>query len=133
MSFEDEYAAKRRPKSKNSINAFLPVMGLLLAVALGAVAFVLSGPVHELVMDNMSSFPAGTTAQYVVAGALFVILLMVSGLLYAAFIPKPKQKVTEASLKREKEEVEAERLARKKRQKELQRQAARDRERREGR
>lgn len=122
-------SSRRDDKKKSSLNAFLPAMGFLMIIALGAVSYVLSAPIQEFLIDNViSDFPAEVEGQYAVAGALFLVLLMLTGMIYAAFAPKPQQRVTEKELKKEKEEAEAERRARKKRQQELRKQAARERE-----
>lgn len=128
MSFaEDPYRGRRRKKSP--LSAYLPVLGLFLAVALGAVAYVLSAPVHELLIDNIADFPTETEIQYVVALILFGVLVLFAGLIYAAFAPKPPKTVSEADLKKERIEIDKEKRARKKRKREANRKMAKERER----
>jgi membrane protein implicated in regulation of membrane protease activity len=117
--------------NKSSLNAFLPVIGLLLALALGAVAYVLSGPAHDFLMQNVSGVPDQPEVQYVVAGVLWLLLLLLSGMIYAMFAPKPTKTASEAQLKKEKIEMQKEAVARKKRQQEINRNMAREREARE--
>lgn len=140
MGFEDEYA--RRNRKRNPITPFLPVLGLFMLVALGAVAFVLSDPVHQFIYEEFfqeeeqqnGTLPEDSfnqdEAQYMVGGGLFVILLMVMGLLYAMFAPKPDKTVTERELKKEKMEMQREAELRKRRKQQMNKQKAMDRQRR---
>lgn len=126
MSFaEDEYV--RSKKKKNPLTPFLPVLGLVLAVALGAIAFILSKPAHEFLMKQIETFPQETEVQYVVAGALFIVFLLFAGLIYAIFAPKQEKLVTERELKKEKDYKEKERLAAKKRKRQIQAKMAAER------
>lgn len=127
MSFaEDPY--RGRQKKKSPLSGYLPALGLILAVALAAVSYVLSAPVHDLLIDNIDDFPIEPEIQYVVAVVLFAALVLFAGLLYAAFAPKPPQTVSESELKKERIEYEKERRARKKRKKDANRKMARERE-----
>ncbi len=131
MGFEDEYA--RRGKKRSPLAPFLPILGLLMIVSLGAVAFVLSGPAHDLLIDNIANFPDDQTTQYMVGGAVFVLLTLVAGMLYAIGAPKPyqKQKITENDLRKERAAKATEDARRKKRKKEMNRKAAEERKKRE--
>ncbi|GAB4526421.1 MAG: hypothetical protein OHK0046_43180 [Anaerolineae bacterium] len=120
-----------RRRSKNPINAFLPLMGLLMLIALGAIAFVLSEPLHELLLENVADFPADNSGRLTVGGFIFTLLLMLSAMLYALFAPKPEKTVNEAQLMKERKEAAEEKRRRRQRMQENNRLAARERERRE--
>lgn len=124
MSFEDEYQGRSLEARSTTIRAFLPVMGLVLLVTLGVMAYFLSEPVHELLMDNLQGVPADEEVRYVVAAVMFVVMMMVVGMIYAAFAPKPAKTVTESQLKRERMMVEAEKKARKQRRQQVNRKMA---------
>jgi predicted PurR-regulated permease PerM len=113
MSFEDEYV--RRLEKKNPLNPFLPVLGLFLAAALGAVAYIVSEPLQDLLSRNIANFPAGTEIRYVIAGVLFIILLLFAGMIYALLAPKPTKLISEQQLKKERVQREQDRLAKKRR------------------
>ncbi|NJL57419.1 hypothetical protein HC928_21480 [bacterium] len=115
MSFEDEYQGRSLEARGTSIKAFLPVMGFLLLIVLGVMAYFLSEPVHELLMDNLDGVPADQEVRYLVGAVLFVVMTMVVGMVYAAFAPKPSKTVTESQLKRERMMLDAEKKARRKR------------------
>lgn len=125
MSFEDEYVRKK--KKKDPITAFLPAIGLLLAVAIGAVSYILSDPAHQFLIDNMNDVPADKEVGYVVAVVIFIVLMLFIAMIYAAFAPKPTKLVSERQLQKEKDEMERERLQRKKRQREVQRKLSEER------
>lgn len=131
MSFEDEYVEKKHNQKGTSIAGFLPVLGLVMAVAIGAVAFVLSGPVHELLMENLDNVPADQEVQYVVGGVLFLVMLLFAAMIFAAFAPKPAKTVSEMELKKEKMGKERDRKAAKRRKQQMARQMAAERAKRE--
>lgn len=119
---------RKSSSAKNSpINAFLPVLGFLLIVSLGAVAYLVSGPAHRFLLEQDFGIPANTEVQFVIAGILWLLLMLTSYMLYALFAPKPDKIATERHLKVEKAEKQKEDLARKKRQQELNRKVARER------
>lgn len=128
MSFEDEYVAK--PKKKNALNAFLPLIGLFLIAAAVGVGFVMSGPVagwlrDTVLVDNYDDINENFEVVKLVSGAVVaVIILLFAAMLYAAFAPKPTKLTNERELKREKEAKLAEQIARKKRKQEVNRKMA---------
>jgi len=135
MSFEDEYAGRK--KKKDPLRAFLPVIGLILIVCFAAISWVVHEPLRDALVENISDLPQEneegfTEVGYVAGGSVFVILLMFTSLLYAAFAPKPEKIVSERELLQEKKAREAEAKARKKRKREMQQQMAKDRKNREG-
>jgi len=125
-SFREEFPEYEPEEEKKSVSigAFLPILGLVLAIALGAIAFVLSEPATQLLRDNLDDIPAADEVQYVVGGMIFLMLLMLSGMIYAMFAPKPQKRVTEQDLKKERTMKEREKLAAKKRKHALNRKAA---------
>jgi len=129
MSFSEHEYVKGK-QTRDPIRPFLPVIGLFMIVALGAIAFVLSTPVHELLMDQISDFPEEQEVQYVVGVVIFLLLVLVMSLIYAAFAPKPARTVSEKELKQEKAAIERERLAKKRRRRQMRKQMYEDREKR---
>jgi hypothetical protein len=117
MSFEDEYV--KRVKARNPLNAFLPVLGLFLAAALGVIAWILSDPVHDLLAQNIAGFPGEQEVTYVIAGVLFLLFLLFAGLLYSLFMPKNKPVVTEHDLLKERERKEKEKKAMRRRKRKV--------------
>jgi flagellar biosynthesis/type III secretory pathway M-ring protein FliF/YscJ len=136
-----EYISKA--SKKNSIARWLPALGFLLVLALGAVSYVISEPVHEAVYSAMfeeqelmrgigrgspSSFMQ-PTGQYGVAFVIFIVLLLLVGILYAIFAPKPKIRVHESELKKERIQNEQDRRREKLRKQKINKQMAAERER----
>lgn len=128
MSFEDEYAGK--PKKKNPLNAFLPLIGLFLIVAAGGIGYVLSKPLTEalqtsILPDNAQDIADNfETVQAVVGVVVAIVILLFMAALYAMFAPKPTKLTSEKELQREKEAKLAEDLARKRRKQEANRKMA---------
>jgi uncharacterized BrkB/YihY/UPF0761 family membrane protein len=128
MSFEDEYAVK--PKKKNPINAFLPLIGLFLIAAAGGIGFVLSGPVTQSLQTSILASNADDIAQnyelvqLIVGVVIAIVILLFVAMIYAMFAPKPTKLTSEKELQREKEERLAEQLARKRRKQEVNRKMA---------
>jgi uncharacterized BrkB/YihY/UPF0761 family membrane protein len=130
MSFEDEYQAKKADQGKNKLKPFLPAIGFIIIGILALLSFVVSAPVHEFLIDRFGSqIPDEPEIQYLVAGGIFLVLLMFVAMLYSITAPKPPKMVTEKELDREKRERERERLEQKKRQRAMREKAARDRQR----
>lgn len=117
MSFEDEYV--RVKKKKSPLRVLFPLFGFIMAIALGAIAYILSPDAHELLIKYVDNFPADEQIQYVVAGVLFVVLVLFAGMIYAMFAPKPPKQVTEKELQRLKDAKEKERRARKRRRRQI--------------
>jgi hypothetical protein len=122
MGFSDDGGVKKaRGRSWNRI--FAPLFGLLLAIASGAIAYVLSAPAYEFVLDRMPDVPAGPEVQLVVGIVIFILCLGIFSGIYAIVAPKPAREtyVTERELDRLKKEREAEQKARERRKKEMRR------------
>lgn len=110
----------KQAEKKNPLQAFLPIIGLVLIVIAGAIAFFASAPAHDFLMDQFpGQIPNQDVVQYAVGGIIFLLIILFVALIYAAFQPKPEMTVTERELDREKKERERERLERKKRQKRM--------------
>lgn len=130
MSFEDEYA--KTTVRKDPIRKFLPALGLILTICFAAISWAVHEPLRDLVVENISSLPREgedgfEQIGYIVGGALFLVLAMFGGLLYAAFVPKPPEQVTEKFLKDEKRRKDMERISRKKRSRDVRKKMAADR------
>lgn len=126
--FEDQYEKRETKKKGITNNALMPLFGLLLVLALGAIAFVASAPIHELLLENVDgdTIPEDTEVQYVIAAGLFLMLLALVSMIYAMFAPKPDKIVPEAELKKEKAEVERQRRMQKRKRQEANRKMARE-------
>jgi hypothetical protein len=102
-----------------------PVYGLFMAIALGAISYVLSPELLKFIRQRSPNFSIGTLPEDQVllffGGIIFLILLSFGTLIIAAAVPKKKNQVKDAELVREKKAIEAEQRARKKRQLEIQR------------
>lgn len=146
MGLEDEYAGRGKAESKG-VRPFLPIMGLVLIIAFGAIGYVLSPNAVMLAQNNLNGFDGGcydaggkiicenTGIQLIFAGLIFVVLMGFAGFFLALFSPKPKtdKLSTEKQLKKEKVEREKERLARKRRKQEINRRVAKERKEKQGR
>jgi predicted histidine transporter YuiF (NhaC family) len=117
---EDEYVGKK--KKKHPIEDFLPLIGLLLALAMGFIAWVAREPVHDLLKDNITDFPKDTEVGYVIAGVLFLIIMLLFGIIYAIFAPKPDKRASEAEMKKEKTFRRKEEIAKRERKKRVRKQ-----------
>lgn len=87
-------------RKQSSSRALLPLFGLIAAVVAGGLAYLLSAPLENLLISNIPDLPADGSMQLVSGIAIFVLILMVFGILYAVVAPKPKT-VHESKLKDE--------------------------------
>jgi len=109
-------------RSKSRSQAFWPVLGFMLILASGVVAFFL-GPVVVDWLDRsnvIKGFPPAdipsTTIDWILRGIVFVILVLLASLLVAAAAPKKKLAVTEVALTKERKVMVNDKKARKMRQ-----------------
>lgn len=110
MMTEEDYHLKQAKKV--SIRAFLPIFGLILIIAFGAIAYVFGTPLTELLRGFI---PISTqdldTFDWISRAIIFLALVMVATLVYSIAIPKKKDIVTERALEKErKARIEAEKL-----------------------
>lgn len=99
LGTDEDYSAYGRVRQRRSIRAFLPIMGLLLMVCFGAIAWVL-GPM----LYNSFGLNLGMPADWgpVVFGVtIFVVLLFLSYVLYAMFVPRRAKGISEHDLEKE--------------------------------
>jgi hypothetical protein len=107
---------------KTRTQSFWPVLGALLILASGVLAFFL-GPVVVDWLDKSNVIrgfpPAGVprvNLYWILRGIVFVILGLLASLLVAASAPKKKSTVTEVKLIKERQAMVNEKKARKMRQ-----------------
>ena len=120
MSIEDEYSAKKAAKPKSKWQPFLYALGFIIILVVGALSYFLSEPAFRELRLRISGFPNQPEVRFVVAGAIFLITIMVLSVIYSAFQPRMPKGVTEHDLDREKRERQKEMDAAKRRKKEMQ-------------
>lgn len=114
-----EYGGKFAPKKKDPLKPFIPVIGLFLAIIAGAIAYFASEPALEVVKTYIAIGDA-PEMRWVVAGAIFLLIIMVVGMLYTVFQPRLPKGVSESDLDREKQEKAKEAAAAARRKREMQ-------------
>jgi uncharacterized membrane protein len=102
MTDEDYRVRKARG---TSIRAFFPILGLILMIAFGAVAYVLA-PSLTTILENSGLIGGLSPELYermdLISGVIiFMVMMLFTGLIYAIVAPKPKRAVTERDLDRE--------------------------------
>lgn len=94
-----------------------PVIGLVLAVALGVIAYTLAPDTIRLLRRIDSRFiTAGippAQLRWIFTAILFVIFLTITGFLVAIAVPRPKNFVKEADLASERKSMQDEKKRRK--------------------
>lgn len=112
------YSGKFVPKKKDPLRPFLPVLGLLIIAAAGAVAwfgspFLINWLVTQ---QNFLTIPAAVTdpenaltIQALAAMLIFFIIVAFASLLYAVVAPRPPKLVQENVLLAERKQAELER------------------------
>ncbi|MCA0453302.1 MAG: hypothetical protein LCI00_04940 [Chloroflexi bacterium] len=110
-------------KKESRGKAFWPVLGLLLAISAGLLAWVFTNPTIDFLKKNLRSFPPATpTVTLIVGVILFALLILIFSLLVAIAVPKRKSDVNEAKLVKERSEMVRAKAARKIHQREINRQ-----------
>ncbi len=120
MALRDYKAPEKKPT-----RGMWPVYGLVMAVALGVISYILAPTVLEFVRRQSPRFSIGNLPEEQVvlffAGIIFLVLLGIGTLILAFAAPRKKSEVKDKQLVKEKEQMQAEQRARKKRQLEIQR------------
>lgn len=106
--------------------AWWGIAGLILAIAFGAIAYILSESVSQQTLRLVPGI-AESTWRIIVGAAIFVGLVSVFGILFAIFAPKRKDKFNERELDKERRQLWAEEKAKKIRQKEVRKQISKAR------
>lgn len=132
--FEDEYHGGVRQEKRAGIRPFIPVLGFLLILSMGAIGFVIGPNVAAFASQRMG-FEISDEIIWIFRGVIFFLLLAVAAMIYAFAVPKKKtdKLATEKQLLKEKQEKEKERLAEKKRKALIQRKMAEERRKKSGR
>lgn len=138
-----ERAYIERMSKRNRIAKWLPALGFLLAIAMAALAFILSEPVHSWMYETFFAEAEairgiqGTAdsfdqeiVQYAVGGVMFFVFMVFFATIYALFAPKRKIKVSEKQLKKERDEKQLAVRRDKKRRQQLNKKMAAEREKR---
>jgi hypothetical protein len=119
---DKDYGGEGRIKKtgRNWQRILLPIVGLLMIVASGVVAFILSSPVGQWLRRNIGSIGStdARSVQLAAGVGIFIIILLVYAAIYAAIVPKPPKGVSESELDKEKRErfEEEQRAKRRKRE-----------------
>jgi heme exporter protein D len=110
MMTEEDYHLKQAKKV--SIRAFLPIFGLILIIAFGAIAYIFGVPLTELLRGFIPISPDDLdTFDWISRAIIFLALVMIATLVYSIAIPKKKDIVTERALEKERNaRIEAEKL-----------------------
>ena len=106
--------------------AWWGIAGLILAIAFGAIAYILSESVSQQTLRLVPGI-AESTWRIIVGAAIFVGLVSVFVILFAIFAPKRKDKFNERELDKERRQLWAEEKAKKMRQKEVRKQISKAR------
>ncbi|MCS7070317.1 MAG: hypothetical protein NZM00_02355 [Anaerolinea sp.] len=94
-----------------------PVVGFILAVSLGVIAYMLAPAAIQFVRSTLRGFDtsgmAPTTLRWIFTAILFVIFITLAGLIVAVAAPKPRDTVKYSDLVKEREAMQAERKRKK--------------------
>lgn len=98
--------------------ALMPILGIIIMIAAGAVAYVASEPAYEWLRTTFPEIPNDPALQLVVGVGIFLLIVMIVALIYSvAFAKKPEYMVTEQELGKERKQKQEEEEAARRRQK----------------
>jgi hypothetical protein len=116
MSYNQQAEVERR-RGK----AWLPLVGFILIVCFGVIAYYLGDPVRDFVDRRAGADLSTPEMLWLVRGVLFLSLVMIGGLLFALFAPRKREDVKDKDIYKDKKAIDAEVLARKERRKKAKR------------
>jgi len=113
-----------RPKPKPKKRGMWPVIGFVLALALGAISWVLAPHVYRIIRERLPQFSSGSLTEgqvtAIVGVFIFVILAALASVIVAAFAPRRgKHDTRDAALRKEKEAMLREEKERKERRRKV--------------
>ncbi|MGQ9886974.1 MAG: hypothetical protein ACUVSX_00655 [Aggregatilineales bacterium] len=96
-----------RPTKKKK-KGMWPVIGFVMALALGAISWVLAPHVYRIIRERLPQFSTGSLTEdqmtAIVGVFVFVVLVALASAIVAAFAPRKQQRDTrDAALRKEKE------------------------------
>ena len=113
----------RNNKPKRPMQAYWPVFGLLLALALGAISWAVTPATFDWLGTWLKGFPpAGvprSTLELIITVIIFAVLGLFASLLVAMGMPKKKSAVNEKQLTEARAEMIQEKRMRRLRQKQM--------------
>jgi flagellar biosynthesis protein FlhB len=123
MTDEDYGGGGPKVKKKTSTRAFLPVIGFVLMLAFGAIAYVLGPILHtqfgtQLGMADIAAqlqLPPAQVGSIFFGVVVFLLLVLFGGLLLSAFSPKQRINVHEQDMDKERKQKQMEDRMKKKR------------------
>jgi hypothetical protein len=119
MGTDEEYSSSGKVKRSKGIKPWLPVIGMLLLLSFGAMAYVLSEPLYNAVASSVAMDITPDVGRLVAGVVLFVVLSFVGLIIYTIFAPKRTHLTNENLLERERKAKKAEQVAKKKRQRQV--------------
>ncbi len=119
----EEFGGKYATKKKDPLRPFYPIIGLIVAAIAGAIAYFGASPAYELIrtnlLQNATGLPPVEQMELLVGVMIFLVIMMLFGLVFAAFQPRTPRAVTERGLLEEKQEKERERRRARQRQRSM--------------
>ena len=110
---------------KRTIEAFFPVIGMILAVCLAAIAWAFAGPLLDWSVDTFDGFDGNELDRVWLELGFGAFIFLISGafasMLVAFAVPRKKSTVTTKDLQSEKDAMNLEKRRREKRKKEIRR------------
>ncbi len=115
----------KQKQKKRTIEAFFPLIGLVLAACLVAIAWAGAEPLLEWAVDTFDGFDGDEMdplwLELGFGAFIFLIGGAVASMLVAFAVPRKKSTVTTKDLKSEKDAIELEKRRREKRKREIRR------------
>lgn len=119
MGTDEEYGSSGKRRRSKGIRPWLPLIGLLLLLSFGAMAFVLSEPLYNAAASTFVMDVTPEVGRLVAGVVLFVVFSFIGLIIYAIFAPKRTHLTNEHLLERERQAKKAEQVAKKKRQRQV--------------
>jgi hypothetical protein len=110
----------RKPQPRGK--AFWPVLGFLLALSSGVLAFIFTNPVITQLQKSLRGFPRDPKVPIIVGVILFFLIAMTFSLIVAFAVPRKKSVVTEIQMAKDRKVMVNQKAARKIKQREINRQ-----------
>jgi len=110
---------KEAEKDRKKGTALLPAMGFVLIVAYGIIGYIIAPSVQSFLITRLNASIQGAEFRYVVAFAIFIVLVLLTAMVYAIAMPRQRDNVKDGDIAKERKAMTQAALERKARRRKV--------------
>ncbi len=117
----NDFNSKYQKKQASRLKAFYPIIGLVIMLIAGAIAYFVSPAVTDILVEQLLEGDVPENMQVISGGLVFGLIVTVVALVYSLFAARPanREMLTDEALMKDKEDMEREERAKKRRKRQM--------------